>query len=273
MIRQEQIRRLVPADAAAAVRRRSTIRRRKQLQLIETCYSTHHLQFDNDPDETVYFNELSGPIFGWIDTKVLRRDHGGQRKTSAKRNRQQSAGAVRSSTPTATARSRDRGTRPRGRGGDRCSTQSDTAGGGAAPAAAAGQRAGGAADVARGSCAYDPKLDTMVSFNLYSVIPSPVDDSVWGVARTHSRAMLVRLQRGNNPPESCKTQIFKVPEPGFDPRGVDVDSNGVVWTALAASSHLASFDVRKCKDLTAPQRPTAASARKAGRCIKPTVRS
>ena len=39
-------------------------------QLIETCYSTHHLQFDNDPDETVYFNELSGPIFGWIDTKV-----------------------------------------------------------------------------------------------------------------------------------------------------------------------------------------------------------
>ena len=25
---------------------------------------------DNDPDETVYFNELSGPVFGWIDSKV-----------------------------------------------------------------------------------------------------------------------------------------------------------------------------------------------------------
>lgn len=24
----------------------------------------------NDADETVYFNELTGPIFGWIDTKV-----------------------------------------------------------------------------------------------------------------------------------------------------------------------------------------------------------
>jgi len=35
---------------------------------------------------------------------------------------------------------------------------------------------------------------------------------------------------------------------------VDIDSNGVVWTALAASSHLASFDVRKCKDLTGPQK-------------------
>jgi hypothetical protein len=60
------------------------------------------------------------------------------------------------------------------------------------------------------------------------------------------------MMRGNNPPMSCKTQVFKVPEPGFDPRGVDVDLNGVVWTALAASSHLASFDVRKCKDLGGP---------------------
>ena len=42
----------------------------KQFTLIDTCYSTHHLQFDNDADETVYFNELIGPIFGWIDTKV-----------------------------------------------------------------------------------------------------------------------------------------------------------------------------------------------------------
>jgi streptogramin lyase len=61
--------------------------------------------------------------------------------------------------------------------------------------------------------------------------------------------MLVRLQRGSNPPETCKTTVFKVPSPGFDPRGVDIDTNGVVWTGLAASSDLASFDVRKCKDL------------------------
>ena len=38
--------------------------------LIDTCFSTHHLQFDNDPDETVYFNELTGPIIGWVDSKV-----------------------------------------------------------------------------------------------------------------------------------------------------------------------------------------------------------
>jgi hypothetical protein len=50
-------------------RRRTTIPKTKQFTLIDTCYSTHHLQFDNDPNETVYFNELSGPIFGWIDSK------------------------------------------------------------------------------------------------------------------------------------------------------------------------------------------------------------
>ena len=85
-------------------------------------------------------------------------------------------------------------------------------------------------------------------YSLYSLIPSPVDDSVWGVAETFP-GYLIRLKRGNNPPETCMTQVFKVPSPGLDPRGVDIDSNGVVWTGLAASSHLASFDIRKCKDV------------------------
>jgi len=101
----------------------------------------------------------------------------------------------------------------------------------------------------------------MTRFNLYSVIPSPVDDTVWGISENPYPGMLVRLQRGNNAPESCKTQVFKIPEPGFDPRGVDIDSNGVVWTALAASSHLASFDVRKCKDLTGAQKTDGSQCR------------
>ena len=49
-------------------------------------------------------------------------------------------------------------------------------------------------------------------------------------------------------------EVYKVPSPGFDPRGVDIDKNGVVWTALAASSHMASFDRRKCKDLRGPRK-------------------
>jgi hypothetical protein len=47
-------------------------------------------------------------------------------------------------------------------------------------------------------------------------------------------------------------EVYKVPAHGIDPRGIDIDTNGVVWTALAGSSQLASFDRRKCKVLRGP---------------------
>jgi hypothetical protein len=179
----------------------------KQFTLIDTCYSTHHLQFDNDANETLYFNELTGPIVGWIDTRVFEQT----------RDEQKAAGW--------------------------CGQVVDTNGDGRItrpwnPPAGRGESAGPGAGP-------DPALDTLVSFNLYSVVPSAIDDSVWGVSEQFP-GYLVRVDRGANPPESCRAEIFRVPEPGFDPRGVDIDGNGVVWTALAASSHLASFDRRRC---------------------------
>jgi hypothetical protein len=212
----------------------------KQFVLIDTCYATHHLQFDNDANETLYFNELTGPIFGWIDTKVY-----DQTLASTKdplKAEQQAVGWCPQVVDTNGDGkiSRQPWNRVGGRGGDSILYQGDTATGGARQA---GPAAGGP----------DPKLDTMVSFSLYAVIPSPVDDSVWGVAERYP-GYLVRLDRGKNPPDSCITEVYKVPEPGFDPRGVDIDKNGVVWTALAASSHLASFDRRKCKNLKGPRK-------------------
>ena len=206
----------------------------KQFVLIDTCYSTHHLQFDNDANDTVYFNELLGPMVGWIDTKVYD-------KTKDEQQANGWCGQVLDTNGDG------RITRPWNRqvvSGSSILYQSDTGGTGA-PVSAAG---GAPATPGAGNAQLDPKLDTLVSYNLYSVIPSPVDDTVWGVSERYP-GYLIRMQRGNNPPSSCRTQIFKVPEPGFDPRGVDIDSQGVVWTALAASSHLASFDVRKCRDL------------------------
>jgi hypothetical protein len=202
--------------------------RTQAFTLIDTCYSTHHLQFDNDASETLYFNELTGPIFGWIDTKIY----------DQTRDEQKAVGWCGQVLDT---NGDGKITRPWNvmTGGPESSLyQGDTSGG---PAGARG----------RGVQAFDPRLDTLVSYSMYSVIPSPVDDSVWGVSESYP-GYLVRLQRGSNAPSTCKTQIFRVPEPGFDPRGVDIDSNGVVWTALAGSSHLASFDVRKCRDLNGP---------------------
>jgi len=206
----------------------------QKFTLIDTCYSTHHLQFDNDPDETVYFNELIGPTFGWINTKVYDETHDEQKAVGWCGQVVDTNGDGKITRPW--------NTYVPGRGGEDLLYSSDTGG----PGAGGGRGPGGTA-----RAPFDPKLDTLVSYSMYGLIPSPVDDSVWGVSETFP-GFLIRLQRGNNPPSSCKTQVFKIPEPGFDPRGVDIDSNGVVWTALAASSHLASFDVRKCKDLNGP---------------------
>jgi hypothetical protein len=43
---------------------------------------------------------------------------------------------------------------------------------------------------------------------------------------------------------------------GYTPRGIDVDGNGVIWTALAGSGHLASFDRRKCRVISGPESMT-----------------
>jgi hypothetical protein len=205
----------------------------KQFTLIDTCYSTHHLQFDNDPDETVYFNELIGPTFGWIDTKVYDQTHDEQKAVGWCGQVLDTNGDGKITKPWNVSTV-----------GNSALYLGDTA--------AAAQRLA--------NTTFDPKLDTLVTYSMYAVIPSPVDDTVWGVSEQFP-GFLIRLQRGNNPPSTCKTQIFKVPEPGFDPRGVDIDSHGVVWTALAASSHLASFDVRKCKDLNGPAKVDGSQCR------------
>ncbi|HET7923611.1 MAG TPA: hypothetical protein VFL30_01870, partial [Rhodanobacteraceae bacterium] len=175
-----------------------------EFTLIDTCFATHHLQFDNDPDQTIYFNELLGPIVGWINTREYDRT-GDEQATQGW-----------------------------------CAQIVDSNGDGkiTKPWNVPGQPA-------------DPRRDTEVRLNLYSVIPSPVDNSVWG-ASENTPGYIVRVDLGDNPPETCKTEVYKVPEPGIDPRGIDIDSNGVVWTALAASSHLASFDRTKCRVFNGP---------------------
>jgi hypothetical protein len=228
----------------------------KQFVLIDTCYATHHLQFDNDANETVYFNELGGPMFGWIDTKKFDEAMKANGNDPVKAEQKAVGWCGQVVDTNGDGKITRPWNTPVGRGGDSVLYATDTIAGAtpAGPNAGAGARPGGAgrgAPVAGGPP--DTSRDTMLNFNLYSVIPSPVDDAVFGVAERYP-GYLVRLQRGNNPPESCRAQVFKVPEPGFDPRGIDIDSNGVVWTALAGSSHLASFDVRKCKDLTGPQK-------------------
>jgi hypothetical protein len=97
----------------------------------------------------------------------------------------------------------------------------------------------------------DPAKDKRINAPFYGVAPG-FDGSVWGSVQGMPGS-LVRLNPGPNPTETMLAEVYEVPfhdskaaGSGFAPRGMDVDSNNVVWTTLS-SGQLASFDRRKCK--------------------------
>ena len=98
----------------------------------------------------------------------------------------------------------------------------------------------------------DPAKDKRVMAAFYGIMPSTVDDSVWGqtmgigFARIDQPGYIVRLIPGANPAETSIAELFVPPDGAWSPRGIDMTTDGVVWTPLA-SGHIASFDRRKCK--------------------------
>jgi hypothetical protein len=101
----------------------------------------------------------------------------------------------------------------------------------------------------------DPKKDHRIQFGCYGDAISPVDGSLWcsGIGRVDKT--LVRIERGANPPQSCKAEVY-VPPPDKMPiagsGGAAMDSNGVVWQNWRGAHQMWSFDRRKCKSLNGP---------------------
>jgi hypothetical protein len=98
----------------------------------------------------------------------------------------------------------------------------------------------------------DPTKDKRISGAFYGVTVSPADGMIWGSILGFP-GRIVRLNPGSHPPETALAEVYelpwdnpKAPVQGFSPRGLDIDTNGVVWTVLS-SGHFASFDRRKCK--------------------------
>ena len=184
----------------------------KQFVLIDTCYATHHLQFDT---KDVLWLSGSTEVVGWLDTKMF----------DATKDEQKSAGWC----PTVVDTNGDgKITKPWNEPGAPVDPKKDT-------------RFGSKDFLKRG----------------YGVIPHP-DGSVWTSRRYPVPGQLVRLELGSNPPETCKSEVYEPPYQndkidkklwGYGPRGINVDRNGVMWTALGGSGHMASFDRRKCKVL------------------------
>jgi hypothetical protein len=87
--------------------------------------------------------------------------------------------------------------------------------------------------------------DTAIKAAFYGIAVNPNDGTVWGSVLGYP-GYVARLNPGSNPPATALTEVFEPPLPGYGPRGMDIDRQGVVWVSLA-SGHLGSFDRRKCK--------------------------
>ncbi|HTS52919.1 MAG TPA: carboxypeptidase-like regulatory domain-containing protein [Burkholderiales bacterium] len=167
--------------------------------LISTCFPTHHLQFAEDANQTLW-TSAGGPaanVVGWLNRKVFE-ETGDEQKAQ---------GWTALILDTNGNGKRDEYVEP--------------------------------------DQPIDPAKDKRIAAAFYGVAPSPLDGSVWGSVLGFPGA-IVRLVPGANPPATALAEIYEPPFPGYSPRGMDIDRNGVVWASLA-SGHLASFDRRKCR--------------------------
>jgi hypothetical protein len=97
---------------------------------------------------------------------------------------------------------------------------------------------------------FDPNKDRRVQVAFYGVSPSR-DGTVWGTSLGFP-GYVVRLDPTKGDPSTTSlAEIYEFPAPGYGPRGMDIDTNNVVWVPLS-SGHMASFDRRKCKVLNGP---------------------
>jgi hypothetical protein len=176
--------------------------------LINTCYSTHHLYFGHDTNNTLWTSSgspnLGGGLIGWLNTKQYLETH--------------DAAVSQGWSPLVI----------------------DTNGNGRRDA------------FVDPTAPLDPAKDRRIMASVYGVMPSPIDDTVWGQSmdRGYSRidqpGFLVHVMPGADPVHTALTEVFQPPDGTFGSRGIDVGLDGLVWTALA-SGQLASFDRKLCK--------------------------
>jgi hypothetical protein len=196
--------------------------------LIDTCFGTHHLVFAENDNHTLWFSG-GRDVIGWFHTKVFEETG--------------DAAAAQGWCPLVLDTNGD-----------------GTIGDYLEPESRAREAESTGAYFPPNVRTVNPALDTRINGGAYGVVYSPVDGSIW-ISSQGVPGKIVRLDPGANPPTTCRAEIYEppyknpnVPETqwGFGPRGIDIDRHGVVWTALAASGHMASFDRRKCTVLNGP---------------------
>jgi hypothetical protein len=178
-----------------------------KFSLIDTCFTTQHLYFGNDANNTLWTSAGSpaAPVVGWLNTKMFLKTH--DAKTS------QGWSPLIVDVP--------------GWGKRGAYVEADQP--------------------------VDPAKQKRVIAGFYGVQASTVDSTIWGqsmdigFSRMAQPSYLIHFIPGSDPTNTSMAELFQPPEGTFGARGVDVDTKGVVWTALS-SGQLASFDRSKCKE-------------------------
>ena len=195
----------------------------KQVSMIDTCFSTHHLLFAEDANNTLWTSSGGGGgVVGWLNTKMWDQTHD----------------AAKSQGWTALVLD----TNANGKRDAYVEAEQRVA------TAPSGESLGTSSAV---NTKGDPTKDTRLNAAFYGLAIG-TDGSIWGSVLGFPGG-IVRLTPGLNPPATTLAEYYEVPwnNPkapvwGYSPRGMDIDRNNVAWVALG-SGHLASFDRRKCK--------------------------
>jgi hypothetical protein len=179
-----------------------------KFDFVYLCFEAERVVFADDKDNTVYFSVANVPGgIGWVNTRVWDQTHDSEKSQ------------------------------------------------GWCPAVMDYNRDGKLGAYTMSPEPIDPDLDRMVDRpGAYGVAYNPVDGSVWYSNLQTLPGRMIRMTKGANPPSTCTTEVYEVPYdpqgegPGGNvPRGIDIDTDGVLWTPLSAEGILASFDRRKCK--------------------------
>lgn len=99
----------------------------------------------------------------------------------------------------------------------------------------------------------DPTSDHRISFGCYSIAVNEKDGSIWCSANLVNERKLTRIEKGPNPPETCRAEFFEPPlgngpePPLMGTGGLVADANGVLWQGWRVSGHFTAFDRSKCK--------------------------
>ncbi len=186
----------------------------KKITMIDTCFSTHHLEFAEDANNTLWLSagfggNGGGDVVGWFDTKTF--DETGDE--------QRAQGWTPLILDTNGNGKRDEYVEPRA-----------------------------AVDPAKDKrivaplygIAYNP-VDGSIWGSVVAFPGAVVRIAPGSDPSTTALAEIYEVPF-NDP---------RAPVSGYSPRGMDIDRDGVAWLPLA-SGHLASFDRRKCKVLNGP---------------------